>query len=403
MQEYVKVLIADDEPIIREGIRDSINWNEVGMDVIAEAEDGEEALELAIQHQIDLILVDLNMPIMNGLTLVKRLQQELPKCRVIIITGYDEFSYAQEALRLQVADYLLKPVKPANLLEVLKRIRENISEQVEQRMFMELATSHLSQNTLAIQEKFCRDWIEGLLSETKVKEQLRFLNMPSTNPTHLVVIRSQDFQFDQPLIDGQDREMFIHSVKKIILDNVSEQKCLIFRDKHGLFFLILWNEVQEVTFSKIEKAIQEEIKAAATTYCEPITSELMDLQAVYHHCKSKVDEEAHISPIVKRARNYIREHYTNHDLTLEALAQNLQVSPVYLSRTIKQELGTSFVSFITKMRIKKAIQLLNSTDLQVYEIAEQVGYESQHYFSTAFKKTVGVSPNKFRKGMLSKG
>jgi two-component system response regulator YesN len=264
---------------------------------------------------------------------------------------------------------------------------------------MEMATSHITQNQLAIQERFCRDWVEGHLSETKIIEQLRFLEMPNVPPSQLIVIRSQEFQFDQPLINENDREIFIFAVKNIILEIVNDKKTLIFTDSNGLFFIILWGEVQEDLFSKIEKAIQEYLKAAATVYSERVTGGLMDIPSFYKNCKSKVYEESIISPIVKRARNYIREQYTNPDLTLDSLAQSLQVSPVYLSRTIKQELGTSFVSLITKMRIKKAISLLNSTDLQMNEIAGLVGYDSQHYFSTAFKKAVGVSPNKYRKGV----
>lgn len=76
----------------------------------------------------------------------------------------------------------------------------------------------------------------------------------------------------------------------------------------------------------------------------------------------------------------------------------MQVSPVYLSRTLKKELGTSFITLMTQTRIQKAIHLLNSTDLSILDIAERVGYDSQHYFSTAFKKVMGVSPNRYRKG-----
>jgi two-component system response regulator YesN len=123
MQQLLKVLIADDEPIIREGIRDSIEWDKIGMVVAAEAEDGEEALELALEYEIDILLADLNMPIMNGLTLIENIRNNLPECRVIVVSGYDEFRYAQAALRLQVDDYILKPIKPKNLTEVLEKTR----------------------------------------------------------------------------------------------------------------------------------------------------------------------------------------------------------------------------------------------------------------------------------------
>ena len=105
-----------------------------------------------------------------------------------------------------------------------------------------------------------------------------------------------------------------------------------------------------------------------------------------------------MSPLVRRAKDYIRETYTEADMSLENFANLMQVSPVYLSRIIKQELGTSFVILVTQLRMSKAIQLLSATDLPINEIAEKVGYDTQHYFSTAFKKAVGVSPNQYRKG-----
>lgn len=108
MLDKWKVMIADDEGIIREGIRQCVDWDSLGMTVVAEAEDGEEALELAVQHSIHIALVDLNMPIMHGMELMKRLREQLPGCKIIVITGHDEFSYAQESIRLQVNDYILE-------------------------------------------------------------------------------------------------------------------------------------------------------------------------------------------------------------------------------------------------------------------------------------------------------
>ena len=93
-----KVVIADDEAIIRWGIRDAVDRAALGMEVAGEAEDGEEALELALKLEAEVLLVDLSMPIMNGLTLVKHIREQLPDCRVVIITGHDEFAYAQEAI-----------------------------------------------------------------------------------------------------------------------------------------------------------------------------------------------------------------------------------------------------------------------------------------------------------------
>src|SRR5690606_23465381 len=144
------------------------------MKVVAEANDGEEALELALKLEVDIVLADLNMPIMDGLTLIKLLKDQLPTCRVVIISGYDEFSYAQEAVRLQVEDYILKPIIPESLSEVLTKIRDTIQTQTAQTRFLELASHQISQNTLILQEQFCRDWITGKLTNEKILEHLHF-------------------------------------------------------------------------------------------------------------------------------------------------------------------------------------------------------------------------------------
>ncbi|GKU84025.1 response regulator [Niallia sp. NCCP-28] len=398
MKQLLKVLIADDEPTIREGIRHSIDWNNIGMEVAAEAEDGEEALELALEYEVDILLADLNMPIMDGLTLIKNIRESLPKCRVVIISGYDEFSYAQEALRLQVEDYILKPIKPDSLTEVLKKAASKLQTMTAQKKYLEIASSHISQNTLFIQEQFCRNLVEGNLTTDNIKEQLQFWGLTVEVPHLLVVVRCKELEITQPLIQGADKELFIFGMKNIILEVLEKQQKLIFSDQFGLLFILLWGHVQEESFSKIEMSIQSYLHLSPTLYSEFIPDTFAVIPSVYEICKKKVYEECQIPPIVRRAKNYLRQQYSNPELTLESIAQQLQVSSVYLSRMIKQGLGTSFTGLVTDMRIKKAIMLLNSTNLQVYEIAEQVGYESQHYFSTAFKKVVGVSPNQYRKG-----
>jgi two-component system, response regulator YesN len=399
LQQFLKVLIADDEPIIREGIRDSIDWNEIGMEVAAEAEDGEEALELALKYEIDILLADLNMPIMNGLTLIKNIRRSLPNCRVVVISGYDEFGYAQEALRLQVDDYILKPIKPSNLTEVLERTREKHKTLSDEKKYLEVASNQILQNTLMIQEQFCRNWIAGSFIDEKVKEQLIFWGLPEKRPNLLAVVRSQELECKQPLLQEGDKELILFGVKNIVLEILEKEPNLVFDDSSGLLFILLWGSEYDEIFLTIEKCIQTHLDVAVTIYAEPVTGDFDGVPSVYKRCLKKVYEETPVSPIVKRAKNFITETYTNPELTLDLVAQLLQVSPVYLSRTIKQELGTSFVGLVTQKRIEKAIKLLHTTDLHMVEIAEQTGYASQHYFSTAFKKFVGVSPNQYRKGL----
>ena len=94
---------------------------------------------------------------------------------------------------------------------------------------------------------------------------------------------------------------------------------------------------------------------------------------------------------------YIETHYYKEELSLQDLAQSVQISPTYLSRLLKSEIGVSFIEYLTYVRVQKAMQLMSDPTVKIYEVAERVGYSNQHYFSTAFKKVVGLSPVEYRK------
>lgn len=398
MGQQWKVLIADDEPIIREGIRAAMNWDDLHMVVVAEAEDGEEALEQAIAHTIDILLVDLNMPIMNGITCIKLIKEQLPDCKIIIITGHDEFTYAQEAIRLHVDDYILKPANPEQLRKVLDHVRRGLETTVKQNEHLKLASKQITKNYPLLRERFCLEWIDGHMTEEEIVEQLQFLQLPVICPNQFGVLRWPEFTANQALMKESDRQLLLFAIENIVTEWLHALPMVMFRDHSGLIVVCLWGDPPEEVWTEIEKSIQLYLKISIHLHFEPIEGGLMDIAAVYRNCKAKVYKDSQLSPMVRRARQLIRDSYADPDMTLETMAQSLQVSAVYLSRMMKQELGTSFVSLITNMRMNKAIQLLNSTELPIHDIAERVGYDTQHYFSTAFKKNVGVSPNQYRKG-----
>lgn len=398
MNRKWKVLIADDEAIIREGIREAVRWAEHDMEVAAEAEDGEEALQLALRHDIDLLLVDLNMPIVNGIELMKEIRRVLPSCKIVVITGHDEFGYAQESIRLQVSDYLLKPVNPGQLNELIGKLRTELESEENLRRHMEMASRQLQKNYPLLRERFFLEWIGDGLTEGEIVEQLRFLELPEAVPDKLIVVRWPELIANEPLMEERDRQLLLFAIENIASELLEPVERVIFRDQAGLIVICVWGTVPEALLSRIESAVQAYLKLSVYLHAEPISGGLAAVAEAYRTCKAKVFKESQLSPIVRRARQALRERFADPEITLEALAMELRVSPVYLSRIIKQELGVTFVALLTRMRIKKAIELLGTTDMPIHEIAAAVGYETQHYFSTAFKKTVGVSPNQYRKG-----
>lgn len=399
MMKVLKALIADDEWHIREGIRDSVEWHNYNIEVVDEAEDGEIALELAIQHEIDILLVDLNMPIMNGITVVKNVKEKLPNCRVIIITGFDEFSYAREALRLGVDDYLLKPIIPETLNNVIQKIVDEIRAKSDESIMNKIISKYAHENRDDLKEQFCFDWVNGRHTDEEVKEFLQYFHLPQANPKQLLNIKSQEFHLEQSFIESKDKKLFISAIKNIISEILEEFQFIMFTEITGIIYLISWDIIDEEYISLCENNIHKFLNLSSKVYSIELQNDRNSIITEFSNLKNRNNEETGITPIVQRAEKYIKEYYSNQDFTLEYLANYLQVSPVYLSRIFKQELGTTFVSYLTKLRMKKAIKLLNGTNLKINEIAEQVGYDSQHYFSTAFKKAIGVSPIQYRKGM----
>ena len=114
----VKLFLVEDEIAMREGIKRNIPWEEIGVDFCGEAGDGELAWPAILEQRPDIVITDIKMPFMDGLQLAGLIRRELPDTRIIILSGYSEFEYAQEALRIGVTEYLLKPITPRQLREV---------------------------------------------------------------------------------------------------------------------------------------------------------------------------------------------------------------------------------------------------------------------------------------------
>lgn len=121
-----KLLIADDESIIRKGIKKLVNYDDLNITEVLEAEEGQEAIDLAITHQPDIVLMDINMPEMDGLTAAKIIKENNPNVYLIILTGYDYFEYAQTAIRAKVDEYILKPISKKDIEYILKNAIDKI-------------------------------------------------------------------------------------------------------------------------------------------------------------------------------------------------------------------------------------------------------------------------------------
>lgn len=391
-----KTLIADDEPIIRDGIIKSIDWAKLDMQVVAEAEDGEQALEYARLYQIDVALVDLNMPILNGIAFIRKLKEELPSCRVVVITGFDKFQYAQEAIRLAVNDYILKPINAQNLQQTLEKISLDLSQQMSIDKHFSVAYQQITKNLHLLRERFCLDWLDGNVSETEILDQQAFLQLPLSAPHLIGVIRWLEKDARKPFLAERDRQLYLYAMENILGEWLIEYSFFIFRNQQGLIVVLLWSVLSESTIEHIYQSIHHYLKIHISLAFEQVDEAGTDIHLTYQRCCDKVYHQAQLSPIVRRAQSYLQENYSNPLLNLNDVADDLHISSAHLSRLLKEELGNSFIHVLTSIRIRHAMTLLDTTTYTINEVSQRVGYDNQHYFSTSFKKNIGLSPIQYR-------
>lgn len=160
----IKVFLVEDEMVIRRGIKNSIDWEKEGYIFCGEASDGELAYPMIIKEKPDIRITDIRMPFMDGLELCKLVKKELPNIKILILSGYDEFDYAKEAIRLGVTEYLLKPISSGKLLEALNGVSESIRREKEDKDLVRKYMEEMRENTEHEKQKFFEQMIAGNLS-----------------------------------------------------------------------------------------------------------------------------------------------------------------------------------------------------------------------------------------------
>lgn len=185
----IKGLIVDDEPVICKGLRYTFPWDQLNIEVIGEAHDGAEALDFIRDHPVDLVITDIVMPRLDGLGLVKILHEEMPSVQVVMISGYEEFAYARQAIRYGVKDYFTKPVDLDELFERLKEIvKERGTQGIRDSENGSDAVRSVSRSRWLV-EKAKRYVTEHYHEEIKVRDLAEFLQI---TPNYFSLVFKQE-------------------------------------------------------------------------------------------------------------------------------------------------------------------------------------------------------------------
>ncbi len=350
----MNIMLVDDDRYVLEGLKKLLDWNTFHGKLTATASNGAEALELFLHTRPDVVISDIKMPVMDGISLARHIHEHAPDITIILLTSYGEFEYAQKAIQYQVANYILKPITKEKIND-LQLILEDIYHK---------RNDH--------KEEFLSNW------------------KPTFEESILAALRSQDAKMFDDFFSSP------HFQERLARDHSNAYGIQL------LNFLYLYlGELHinpDIVAASKERAMDEywnlPDKDAKANY---LISTYYDTLLSIHTQKNK-----NLDSISSYVKEYVENHYTEPDLNISALADKLNVSLSYLSTVFKQTAGINLSSYISAMRISHAKKVLADPSHSIAEAAILSGYEDAKYFARLFKRKCGMTPSEYRNLSLQK-
>lgn len=530
-----KILIVDDEAVVREGIRDNIDWNSHGYSFVGDCENGLDAMEAVDSLMPDVVLTDICMPFMDGMELAKYISEKYPRIRIVILTGFEEFEYAQQAVKLKAYDFILKPITSLELKKILAKIKGDLDAEKEEREDISRLKIQLRESLPLLRERFLNRLVSGNIGKKELSERLQYFNVKLSGEYFVsMIVDIDDYSALPELEPGIDNQLFPFAVFNISEEiSANSDNSVVFQNRNDGTAIILAGGSKEDLYERAVK-IAEDIKQSIERYLGftvtigigSISCKLEDIAFSYEKSLSALDyrfllgknqvisvldmernagntviynrnldkeliseiktgssnkiagviykiikylEEGYVSmhkchvyvqqlivsllnlldemdipsaeifkntstpfaeiyqlktledmkawlgsvcsgickavaakrndfceDIVIKAKEYIFANYNDEDISLNSICKHLLISTSYFSLIFKNSTGETFIEFLSRVRIEKAMELLKSTNMKTYEIAEKIGYGDSHYFSMVFKRMAGTTPTEYR-------
>lgn len=360
-----KILIIDDEPWSREVVKALGEWESLQLKIIGEAEDGTEGLKLIGELKPDIVITDMRMPGIEGVELLKAMNEQFPGLKIIVMSGYDDFIYLKQAIRSRAVEYLLKPIDPVEMNASLAQCVREL-EQAHEKVNALWRMPPVFADT-AVLDKYLsyRQLVYGHLLELNKQAVLqtfenmeRFLeNRPGEIKNGNILARiGHDFILML--------EEFI-SGNEIVLDHIWNEKNREWAVTAG------WNSISEVV---------EDI-------CR-LYGRAMDAMEVLRKNRNRLD--------LTEVQTYIDRHFQD-SISLETVSQHFFVSKEHLSRVFKTVTGENLSDYIIRKRMEKARELIVEQRLAIKHVAQMMGYDDLAYFYRVFKKHFGLTPGGLRR------
>jgi len=348
----ITTLIVEDESLIRRSLVKLVSDSSLEFSVIGEASNGGEGLELCKSLMPQVVITDIKMPQLNGLDFIKNVRALGIQCEFIILSGYGDFVFAQEAIRYGVIEYLLKPIKTEQLYMTLQKVKNKLYErQVDWGKYDQ--------------------WL-NYSSEEATRLSSFIWSMNENEAQELIKNFNQQWILDKETM-AEQRNRSIEFLSRVNVQLQSYSKI----------------QIPEVDKQKIHNLITsgKDLKTYNTTYISTLIAVIRENRDFSTH------------QTIKRAIKYIENNYKDNELSQQAVAEYVNLSVPYLSQIFKQTVGISFSQYLIQYRMEVAKQLLADSDRKAYDIPELIGYTDYAHFTKSFKKVYGVTPREYRKSL----
>ena len=420
----LRILLVDDEPLVLIGLQGMLEWEKLGYTICATARNGKQALELIEKEKPDIVVADVKMPVMDGLSLARTCHERGPLPAFIMLTSFEEFDYVRQAMGAGVVDYLVKlELTPENLKAALARAAERVKKERALQGEMPVQPD-LAQSMRGYQDRFFVRLYAGLFKEEEeLTQPLQHLEKDLTSDAYLVA-SCELCAASTSLTPAQQLKLSFSCGR--MLENTLQNylPCYVTGcDAMRSNVLFCLTAVQSANYRAVLRPLLEKASQILYNY---FTVRLLwavgrptnSLLGLARRCRenehlrpllneanpiqfaevSEGDATAGKMQVVAQVQEYIREHLSE-KLTLADVAAVFNFSPNYLSQLFGKYGDAGFVEYITETRIAAAKEMLEQGDLKVYEIAEKLGFESSFYFSKVFKKVTGLSPREYQQSL----
>ncbi|MFD3272061.1 AraC family transcriptional regulator [Paenibacillus dendritiformis] len=449
-----RLLIADDEALEREGLELIITRAMPDRFEMIHAPNGRRAIELAERHRPDIVMMDVKMPGIQGLEALQEIQAIHSRVKMVLVTAYDHFAYAKQAIALGVKDYIVKPAKKEQIIGILQRLVQELEQERSKRDTELALRDTVSRLMPLVENELAMMLMNDRVQDWNVQQLAELAQFPLQMGYALVVaVAAPD---TDEACEGGSRRLRLEKVYNavrhelagrlscIVSPIIGEQMTVFVPLKDGTQYanedvLAMGEELVALLRQAAEAPVHigigrlklgidklresyaeaacaaayarngasaavvhfDQVPVRAGSYSRPAqlhavrsgTHTEEALHAAIHQVKASRDREAHA--VIEEARAIIHERF-HLPLTMEEVAGMVHLSPYYFSKLFKQQAGATFTDYITQLRITRACQYIEQDKLSLKEICYQVGYRDPNYFSRVFKKVTGVAPTEYR-------